>query len=319
MDDPFQAHADRVNGLLDERVKLNKKRKEIEVQVTEIREARDKNDRDIARVEQQMQDIIVPPAVKHTLPLQPIAAVVTPPTAPRAVQQENIETDDEDIITTPRSRRDVTPRTVIAPTELDMIHPNFPTVIFFNGAWSEIWCGRCGSNSTQQRFVTGAKGVHKHCYMAHKNELDKTLKDCIGAAKRRLVSATDVDRMRAGEAPLEVAITLKLTDDTVQRKAATSAAKASKARMSDVLDSNSAVAPSTPRVGTPSLVRKRPAENGEDSAKTVTEWEVYQEVIANATEVGVQAGKRQRTSSGRPNYEIQSVKQLEQMDAAEED
>ncbi|KAK5737257.1 hypothetical protein LTR17_006869 [Elasticomyces elasticus] len=312
MDDPFQAHADRVNGLLADRVKLNKKRKEIEVQVTDIREARDKNDRDIARVEQQMQDIIAPPAVKHTLPLQPIAA-------PRAVQQESIETDNEDIITSPRSRRDVTPRTVIAPNELDMIHPNFPTVIFFDGAWSEIWCGRCGSNSTQQRFVTGAKGLHKHCYMAHKNELDKALKDCIGAAKRRLVSATDVDRMRAGNAPLEVAITLKLADDTVQRKAATSAAKASKARMSDVLDSNSAVAPSTPRVSTPSLVRKRPAENGEESAKTMTEWEVYQDVIANATEVGVQAGKRQRTSSGRPNYEIQSVKQLEQMDAAEED
>ncbi|KAK4959758.1 hypothetical protein LTR10_002645 [Elasticomyces elasticus] len=315
--------ADGVSRLTAEGDLLKRERERIDVQVTDLQKRRHELDHDLAQIELQSLDLAKEYAARAQQPTTPPLSDDTPPPSTTANKQPSPEIDSDHITATPRSRSDATPATNTVPTELDIIHDNFPTVVFLDGAWSEIWCGRCGTNCRappHKLFITGADGLHKHWCRIHKDELIKTLDHAIGAARRRLVSATDVERMRAGEPPLEVAITMRLADDLVQRKAAALAAKTSKIPTPNDSPELGRATPDTATNGSRSLKRKEVAEDtagsglhGVGSSGKMTTYEQFQKVEAEAKVGGALEAKRRRTSVERPNFTNRSPEEDEEL------
>ncbi|KAK5721929.1 hypothetical protein LTR15_006523 [Elasticomyces elasticus] len=300
---------------------LKRERERIDLQMTDLSKARDKVNGDLAQIESQSLDLAKEYAARAQQPTTLPSSDDTPPLSTTPNKQPSPEIDSDHITATPRSHSDATTTIVTVPTEVDPIHDNFPTVVFLDGAWSEIWCGSCGTNGLKHprgQFFAGTKGLYKHWIRAHKDEVPKTMECCIGAAGRRLVSATDVERMRAGEPPTEVAITLRLADDFLQRKAAAQAAKTSRIPSPHNSPEPGRATPDTATTGIRSLKRK---ELGEDAAgselhgdgltRKMTTYEAYQKRIA-AAELGLEEPKR-RSSGARPDYTFKSPEEDEEL------
>ncbi|KAK3634711.1 hypothetical protein LTR56_015138 [Elasticomyces elasticus] len=315
--------ADGVIRLTAEADLLKRDRERIDVQVTDLQKRRHELDHDLAQIELQSLDLAKNYASRAQQPTAPTPTDHTPPPSMTANKQPSLEIDDDHTTATPQSHPDHTPTTVTVPTDIDPIHDNFPTVVFLDGAWSEIWCGRCGTNCLKHprgQFFAGTKGLYKHWIRAHKDEVTKTIECCIGAAGCRLVSATDVERMRAGAPPTEVAITLRLADDSVQRKAAAQAAKSSKIPTPNGSPEPWRATSDTATNGKPSLKRKELAEDaagrglhGDGSTGKMTTYEQFQKVEAEAKVGGGPEVKRRRTSVERPNFTNRSPEEDEEL------
>ncbi|KAK4890889.1 hypothetical protein LTR27_010462 [Elasticomyces elasticus] len=308
--------ADGVGRLTAEADLLKRDRERIDVQVTDLKKRRDEVDHNLAQIELQSLDLAKKYASRAQQPPAPASTDYTPPPSITANEQPSLEIDDDHPTSTPQSRPDATPAIITVPSEIDPIHDKFPTIVFLDGAWSEIWCGRCGTNClkySRGQFIAGTKGLYKHWIGIHKDEVNKTMECCIGAAGRRLVSATDVERMRAGEPPTEVAITLRLADDSVQRKAAAQAAKPSKIPTPNGSPEPWRSTPDTATTGNRSLKRKELAEDaaggglhGNGSTGKMTTYEQFQKVEAEAKVGGGPEAKRRRTSVEHPNFTSRS-------------
>ncbi|KAK5714775.1 hypothetical protein LTR17_017022 [Elasticomyces elasticus] len=314
--------ADGVSRLTAEADLLKRERERIDVQVTDLQKRRHELDHDLAQIELQSLDLAKEYASRAQQPPAPASTDHTPPPSVTANKQPSLEIDDDHITATPQSHPDHTPTTITVPTAIDPIHDNFPTVVFLDGAWSEIWCGSCGTNCLKHprgQLFAGTKGLYKHWIRLHKDEVDKTMECCIGAAGRRLVSATDVERMRAGEPPIEVAITLRMADDSVQRKAAAQAAESSKIPTPNGSPEPWRATPATVTTGNRALKRKDLAEDaagggfhGDGSNRKMTAYEQFKLVEAEAKVGGGPEAKRRRTSVEHPNFTNRSPEEDEE-------
>ncbi len=120
------------------------------------------------------------------------------------------EDEDSFVSARPRGRRNVQAKSR-DPTRFACIHPDFPTVISVDRAWTEIWCGRCGTNySAHNKLFRGIVGLHLHWqthagdpeHVSHMKDVSQAA--CLRDSMRRMVSSRDVELMRAGNAPQDV-------------------------------------------------------------------------------------------------------------------
>ena len=100
----------------------------------------------------------------------------------------------------------------IVPDPNEILHADFPTVVFLDEQWVDISCHLCGANAAEkhQRFFNGSRGLMQHTRVHGISNL----KDCLELCNRRLVDVDDIDRMANGEAPLH---TISMRFGTVKR------------------------------------------------------------------------------------------------------
>ncbi|KAK5133823.1 hypothetical protein LTR08_007253 [Meristemomyces frigidus] len=81
----------------------------------------------------------------------------------------------------------------------------YPSIVLLDDQWTEIWCEKCGANAKKRvtgDFFNGMAGLQMHMYKLHKGPGTVTLESVVATCKRRVVEDEDVDRIRAGRAPV---------------------------------------------------------------------------------------------------------------------
>ncbi|KAK5119666.1 hypothetical protein LTR85_007495 [Meristemomyces frigidus] len=169
-------------------------------QAAELRNERSQNEQQILRlqVRQGELDGLLADIEGQTLTLaHSYTEAISHATPDRTTPEDTkpiIVSDDEDatITLTPRSNqiRPISPpyhapapQPVLQPLQHHIIHAKYPTVVYLDGVWTEIWCGTCGANSDRQRrtFFSGASGLFRHWNKMHmdgKSTLNASLASC---------------------------------------------------------------------------------------------------------------------------------------------
>ncbi|KAK0262076.1 hypothetical protein LTR48_002974 [Friedmanniomyces endolithicus] len=320
-----------------------------EEEVAEAIEKRDGVKCRVLKIEQQLLTAAREYAIRSqhptTTPLEnrPIARPTDIQASATASGRSRLEQDDEYLSDAPRPR----PQTSQArktgqaqepePARLDSIHPDFPTVIYLKGVWTEMWCGRCGTNynlKTHKSF-SGVKGLHEHWKHVHASQLEDRSQDaCLADSGLRVVSSSDAKLMRAGKGPRDVTIGNRIADDYLdrmlakvpnRRHTASPALGTPNIVASSISSANNtlrahkiprASLTSTSKLSAPTPVKrsKRPASTSPPaSARTerLTEYEAYQNLEAHAKADGTPRKKKKRSNSGRPDYRIKTAEELE--------
>lgn len=87
------------------------------------------------------------------------------------------------------------------------IHPDYLTVIYMDGKWTDVSCGVCNANASVNReskalkFYGGIMGLNNHVRTAHVDEVGPTIADTLRTCNRRVVSDEDVALMKEGKEP----------------------------------------------------------------------------------------------------------------------
>ncbi|TKA61362.1 hypothetical protein B0A55_11018 [Friedmanniomyces simplex] len=342
--DAEQQYGEDVGRLVAENHRLKTELTTFETQITEISEKRDGVKSSISEVQLQLLVIAQTYANRAqrsgTSPEEDnsIASHAKPQLNAEEPERPSLEDDDDNIVVTPRRRRSALPAKEPEPTRLDIIHPSFPTVIYLDGAWTELWCNLCGANCclTKHKLFAGAKGLHDHWRQAHAGQIDdRSLEACLANAGRRVVSSVDAEHMRAGEAPPDVAVKTRVANNYLERmfpgaraaerrhtvgsasgkaKVAASGTPNAAAKTTTAISTTSTAKPSS---ATPVKKPKRTASSSPHETtvpkKRLTEYEAYQNLEAEARAAGTPGMKRKRGSSGRPDYGIKTSEELEAM------
>ncbi|TKA80143.1 hypothetical protein B0A55_03326 [Friedmanniomyces simplex] len=281
--DAEQQYGEDVGRLVAEDHRLKTELTTFETQITEISEKRDGVKRSISEIQLQLLTVAQTYANRAqrsgTSPEEDksIASHAKPHPNAKEPERPSLEDDDDNIVLTPRRRRSTLPAKEPEPTRLDNIHPSFPTVIYLDGAWTEVWCNLCGANCclTKHKLFAGVRGLRDHWRQAHADQIDdRSLEACLANARRRVVSFVDAEHMRAGEAPPDVAVKTRVANNYLERmfpgaKAAerrhTVGAASGKAKVVGSTASSAAAAKST---ATPVKPPKRPASPSPHAVNT---------------------------------------------------
>lgn len=80
------------------------------------------------------------------------------------------------------------------------LNENYPTVVLLDGKWTEIWCGRCGANSSTRspNGFRGFRGLYVHWSQAHKGEPDVSIRADLTRCGRRVLDDDEVEQVKNG-------------------------------------------------------------------------------------------------------------------------
>ncbi|EMC93201.1 hypothetical protein BAUCODRAFT_125082 [Baudoinia panamericana UAMH 10762] len=277
------AEADR---LRDERGRLEARKAAIDERLAEV----DAASRDLASsygASGPRNQTILPHQGDRTFTAAPTPADTTRFSTP-SKDVENTEPDGDNniIVASPKPKGTLVASSKMIPGRHPILHELYPTIVNLDGIWTEIWCGRCSLNwnTRSQTYFHGVDGLHNHWMQAHKSELhDSSLKACLKEAGRRSVSDIDGTKMKLGEAPVDVLIKPRGLDTSSNRV---------HARKSIMQQAESP----------PQVVTLHDTSSSKSAAKKITEYEVFQNLAAEAEASATPKAKRQRTSAGRPSY-----------------
>ncbi|KAK0308787.1 hypothetical protein LTR01_004666 [Friedmanniomyces endolithicus] len=217
--DVDQQYGEDVSRGVTEDQKLKTELAALENDIAEAVEKRDRVKCSISKNQQQLLEVAQDYATRSQTPTAstmegtPIFRSATVQLTAEESEGESLslgEDEDSFVHAMPRYRRNVQAKDG-DPTHFARIHADFPTVIYVDRAWTEIWCGRCGSNyNVKQKLFRGIQGLHSH-WQAHavQPEHASQMEDvsraaCLRESMRRIVSSRDVELMRAGNSPQDI-------------------------------------------------------------------------------------------------------------------
>jgi hypothetical protein len=80
-----------------------------------------------------------------------------------------------------------------------LVKSRYPTIVFLDKQWTEIWCGIRGTKTTKRGdFFLSLLGLQSHTVRAHE---ELTVLEVAGSCGKRVLGADDVERMRKGLDP----------------------------------------------------------------------------------------------------------------------
>ena len=218
-----------------------------------------------------------------------------------------IDDDEESITVTPRrsEARVLTPPRQPQPVLklkvklklLETIPARYPTVVFIDGTWTEIWCGSCGTNINLQRnYLLGLTGLLHHQAQMHK-DTDNSMAACMKTCGRRVLGKAEVDLMQDG-----LHDNLPMLEANLPPKApvAPGPTCTGNVRFSGIKVTPIAVKPPTAdHVTMPATGSFKTSLSGTKSRPT--QYEIFQNLEAEARAAGTPPVKKQRTSLARAN------------------
>lgn len=215
--------------------------------------------------------------------------------------------------------------------QYDVIHANYPTVVFLEGAWTEIWCSICGANTalSSRNFFIGISGLHRHLMRIHKTENNK-LVNVSAMFGRRIVSDDEASQMKAGQhAMLSVrvgSLPVRPSASTPRPAAPASAGAANGMGPANLATANfptiatgqtaTTAAPLTSSLltGTNNNIEAAPPVK-----ERLTEYEVWQNLQAEAKAAAKPKSKKKRASAGRSKNFFESGEDMDYDDGDDND